>query len=215
VSEEEIGKLAKALVEHQRHFGAMPTDDRQWAIQNTKDAIALFAEAVRQNRISRKAVETNKLLESVSTIEIGRITSFVAKEKFRELETTDNVKIASLSDNFKNHFLGKRETDIAAATLRIQKLRESSRDEPILAALGEAAETALAQFWELLKSQGSGQYGQLLLNGWANIVYVRDDKDKLWAVGARWLADFDGWYVETYSVESPRGWLLGNQVISR
>jgi hypothetical protein len=39
--------------------------------------------------------------------------------------------------------------------------------------------------------------------------------DKLWAVGARWLTDFDGWFIEAYPVESPRGWLMGNQIISR
>jgi hypothetical protein len=215
MSEQQIGELAEALVKYQSHFDAMPSDDRQWVIQNTKDAIALFVEAVRQDRISKKAVETNKLLEFVSTNEIAAIASFVAKEKFRERDTTDDVKIASLSDNFKSNFLGKKETDIASATLRIQKLRESSRDELILAALGEAAETELAQFWELLKSQGSGQYGMLLLNGWANIAYIRDEKDKLWAVGVRWLADFNGWVVEAWSVESPRKWLVGNQVVSR
>ncbi len=54
----QISVLAGALVTHQRRFSKMPTEDRQWAIQNTEEAIGLFAEAVK-NR-NGKATETKK-----------------------------------------------------------------------------------------------------------------------------------------------------------
>ena len=47
MSEQQISKLAGSLVEHQRYFSEMPTEDRQWTIQHTKDAIALFVEVVK------------------------------------------------------------------------------------------------------------------------------------------------------------------------
>jgi hypothetical protein len=47
MSEQQLNKLVASLVEHQRAFDSMPSDDRQWVIQNTKDAIALFTQAVR------------------------------------------------------------------------------------------------------------------------------------------------------------------------
>lgn len=47
MTEQQIPQLAGALVTHQRHFGALPTDDAQWAIQNTQAAIALCVEAIK------------------------------------------------------------------------------------------------------------------------------------------------------------------------
>jgi len=45
--QEQISELAGNIVRHQRHFGAMTTEDRQWVIQNTTVAIELFANAVK------------------------------------------------------------------------------------------------------------------------------------------------------------------------
>jgi len=156
-----------------------------------------------------------KLLDPVTTSEVAGVVSFIAKDKFREGKTTDSVKIAWLGSNFENNFLGKTEKDVAPATLRIQKLKEASLDTPILAELGDRAETTLAQLWELMKLQGSGQNGVLLVNGYANIFYVRDKNDVLWAVYALWYSVSDGWDVGADSVEHPRRWDVDNRVVSR
>ncbi|MFA6278757.1 MAG: hypothetical protein WCS97_01940 [Candidatus Paceibacterota bacterium] len=156
-----------------------------------------------------------KLLNFVTTTNVSEVTSFIVKDKFREGKTTDGVKIAWLGSNFKENFLGKTERGIASATLRIQKLTKDSLDAPILTELGDTAETTLAQLWELMKLQGSGQEGKLLVNGWANIVYIRDKNENLWAVYARWSSGSDGWVVGAYSVESPGRWGADFQVVSR
>lgn len=74
MSEQQIGQintLADKLVEFQRHFGQMPTEDCQWAIQNTKAAIDLFATAVK-NRNSGSSQGQNpansKLLEMIEEL---------------------------------------------------------------------------------------------------------------------------------------------------
>ena len=51
----QISKLAAALVEYQDNFGSMSTADRQWAIQNTKEAIGLFAKAVKNRDVQMLA----------------------------------------------------------------------------------------------------------------------------------------------------------------
>lgn len=155
------------------------------------------------------------LLDPVATIEVGEVASFIANDKFREGKTTDGVSIAWLGSNFENNFLGKTEKDIAPATLRIQKLKKDSLDVPIIAELGDTAETTLTQLWELMKLQGSGQKGSLLVNGYANIFYIRDKNDVLWAVRARWRAGHGGWGVGAFSVEDPGRWDADLQVVSR
>ncbi len=47
MTEQQIPKLAGALVEHQNAFSILSVEDGQWVIQNTVAAIGLFAEAVR------------------------------------------------------------------------------------------------------------------------------------------------------------------------
>ncbi|MCX6786943.1 MAG: hypothetical protein NTY93_00210 [Candidatus Kaiserbacteria bacterium] len=46
-------KLAAVLVEHQEYFSVMTDEDCQWAIQNPKDAVALFANAVKNRSIPK------------------------------------------------------------------------------------------------------------------------------------------------------------------
>jgi hypothetical protein len=148
-------------------------------------------------------VPVSSLLEPVTTVDVEGIDEFVASGKFREGETIDGVKIWSLGGNFKTSFVGKSEKDIAPATLRIQKLRKASLDTPIRNDIGaDNEETALGQFWELLKKQGQGQAGVLLVNGWANIFYIRDQNGTLWAVLARWFSGL-GWCVGADSVSFP------------
>ena len=161
------------------------------------------------------AAAVKKLLALVTTAEVTSNESFVVAEKFREGETTDGVKIAWVGGNFKQHLLGKTETSVAPATLRIYKLKEDSFDAPVLAELGDTAETTLAHFWELLKKQGRGQKGKLLVNGYANIAYIRDASGTRWAVSAYWCAGLDGWFVEAYPVTDPIRWLADRPVISR
>ncbi|MDD3531354.1 MAG: hypothetical protein PHV99_02070 [Candidatus Pacebacteria bacterium] len=210
MSEQQINTMASKLVEFQGHFSGMSTKDRQWVIQNTTEAIGLFAEAVK-NRVVETA---KKILSLVTTVKVSAVDRFIVAEKFR-IGETDGVKIGWVGQNFKDIFLGKTEEDVPEATLRIHQLEQASLDAPITGELGDTAKTFLANLWELLRRQGHGQEGKLLVNGYANIFYIRDANNGLWAVNASWHADNGYWDVEADSVTDPNGWRAGSQVVSR
>src|SRR5471030_204430 len=46
MTEKQIPKFVAMLVEHQAYFAGLPTEDTQWAIQNTPEAIALMVKAI-------------------------------------------------------------------------------------------------------------------------------------------------------------------------
>jgi len=154
----------------------------------------------------------NKLLEPISTINVAGTSKFVARDHFKPGEV-EGVKIGYLSDNFKSHFLKKVEENVPQAQLKSRKLKQSSLDPPIITALGDNHETYLAQLWELLKAQPKGESGTLLTNGYANIFYIRDADNILWAVDMDWR---DGsWGVDAYSIGYPGRWSGGDQVFGR
>ena len=202
--QKQTSKLAGALTEHQHHFGAMPTEDRQWVIQNTVAAIALFADAVK----NRVAVAINKLLERLpDTIALPAVKQFIATEKFRPGKTIDGVKVGWLGDNFKEHFLPKVEKDeVAAEELSLNKLLRNSRDPAIITALGgeERVEVKLGQFWEFLKTANQSFW---------YLAYIRDAEHVLWAVDAGWRSD--GWAVVARSLGDPNDWFTGFRFLSR
>mgnify|MGYP001566854747 CR=1 FL=1 len=219
MTEQQIPKLAGALVEHQAAFGPLPTDDAQWVIQNTVAAINLFVTAV-QNRGAEVTELKLSILELVSTIVVPpTISKFVAKEKFvRDTGRKAKVKISYLGDNFTDWFLkgdGKIEDRIAEQVLRYHTLKQASIDGPIIAELGgeEKSETILTEMFSLMEKQANGEAGVLLTNGYANIFYIKDQNGALRAVGVSWGGD--GWLVDASSVEGPGWWSGGGRVFSR
>lgn len=102
---------------------------------------------------------------------------------------------------------------MAEATLRYAKLLKSSVDGPILAELGDAQETALAQVYALMERQPKGESGALLTNGYANIFYIRDVNGTLRAVNVD--SGSDGWGVFARSVDYPLRWRGDRRVFSR
>jgi hypothetical protein len=165
------------------------------------------------------ALVDSALLEPVTIVSFPAVEAFSAKEKLA-IGTQDGVVIGWHGDNFKKHFLngaGKSEIDVPEVQLRVHKLRKGSVDGPIIKELGgeEIVETNLATMFEAMKKQGSGQAGDLLVNGYANIFYVRDDNGTLWAVGCRWYPDLRYWDVEAGPVTGPDGGDAGSRVFSR
>lgn len=156
------------------------------------------------------------ILSLVATVSVAAVKSFRAADHFKGGETVDGVKVW-LGENFKKCLLGKTECDVPAGMLRIHRLEKNSVDSPIIAELGEeaAAETFLAQIWQLLKLQPTGQEGKLLVDGKANIFYVRDDNGTLWAVSCRWDSGYRDWRLEAVPVTDPYGWRSGIRVLSR
>jgi hypothetical protein len=161
--------------------------------------------------LRKERVWAQEILELVGIVKIPATSKFVAKDYFTT--SIKAVKFAWIGDNFKQHFLHKVEEPQGEMELRVSQLKKNSLDKPILAELGDKAETTLSAIWELLTKQPNGESGVLLTNGYANIFYVRDAKGVLWAVSAGWHGD--GWSVDAYSVEAPLEWYEGYLVFSR
>lgn len=157
-----------------------------------------------------------KLLSLISTTPMLGAVKFKASEHFK-VDTSENakVKIAFLWDNFKTHFVPKVEENVPAGERKIHKLVRDSLDAPIIETLGDVHETYLADLWTLLELQPNGEEGHLLVNGYANIFYIKDKGGVAWAVDAHWNSGVGGWGVDVGSVSGPGEWSDGRQVVSR
>ena len=149
------------------------------------------------------------LLRKLTAVQVKGATRFVAKDHLTD------TNVGWTGGNFKAHFLDKVEENVGDANVAVQCLEQSSLDAPILAELGERAEIKLAHLFNLLTKQSNGQEGTLLVNGYANIAYIRDAEGTLWAVDAGWDSGSGDWYVEAYSVEDPDRWDAGRQILAR
>lgn len=161
---------------------------------------------------------TVTLLMMAGTVSVpATIKNFVASEKFVINTTaTATVKIHELSTNFKEWFLKKVEASFAGSELRYQKLVTSSSDTPVISELGgkKKAETTLTEMFFLMEKQGHGQDGDLLINGLANIFYIRDVNSVLRCVCLYYWCG-DGWDVYADSTTDPRDWSVDSRVFSR
>lgn len=159
-------------------------------------------------KVEEKASKSD-ILEYVATVKVSATNRFVASEHIQA------ANIGYVGDNFKRLFLNKIEEDVPAAELVISKLKKTSLNDPIMTELGEKKKVFLAHFIELLEKQSKGQSDPLIVNGYANIVYIQDEKGNFWAVGARWHVDCLGWIINASSVATPWGWDAGSQVLSQ
>jgi hypothetical protein len=128
------------------------------------------------------------------------------------------VVVGYISDNAKEVMRGLVEPEAAdEVKLRIHQLREASVDGPIIAELGgeEVVTTSFARMWQMTEKQGHGEEGDLLVNGYANIFYIRDAKGVLWVVYCFWRASRGYWRFRAHSVAPPDAWYAGSQVVSR
>jgi len=170
------------------------------------------------NIVPAKPADPKKLLELVTTVSVAACEKFVAKEHFKvDTGRKAKVKIAFLWDNFSKHFLPKTEEGVLAGEIKVHKLLQWSLDAPIMTELGDprSYSTTLADLWWMLEKQPNGEEGALLVNGYANILYIYDTEGNLWAVRARWFSDRGGWLVDADSIECPRRWRAVGQVLSR
>jgi len=216
-TEQQIPVIAARVVEYQKEFSSLPTEDSQWFINHTKEAIALCVSAI-TNRAKETVQAVVALLSAViATFTVSATTEkFVAKDKFKvDTSKKAKVKISYLGDNFKEWFLGKEENPFVGSTINGRKLEKNSVDGPILAELGgnKAAKTTLTEMYAAMEAQPNGESGNLLNNRWANIFYIEDINGTLRAVYVDWHGA--GWRVDAHSVEDPSSWIADGRVFSR
>lgn len=166
-----------------------------------------------RGQIESKQASPLKFLGSI--VVPARIGQFVARDHFIvNTSKKAKMKISYFGDRFSDKFLGKIEEPIAESTLYYGKLLRKLVDTPIINELGgEAnAETTLSEMFGCMESQPSGEDGALLINGYANIFYIRDHNGVLWEVDCYW---FDGgWCVGADSIEDTYEWDIDNQIFS-
>jgi len=169
-----------------------------------------------QGRLKIEAIK-DSLLNFVGTTTTSATTEkFVAKEKF--VKDSKEVKFYGIYSNFTKWFLaddGKIENPIKEQELRYGNLTKGSVDGPIIEELGGEAkvETTLTELWDMLKKQPKGEDGDLLINGYANIFYIKDTEGVLRAVLVYWRVA--GWVVYACSVGYSHEWLAVDRVFCR
>lgn len=124
------------------------------------------------------------------------------------------VKIYGWGSNFEEWFRGKTEPAAPAVTLSVHPLTEDAYDSDIVAKLGgeDAAEATLGDFWREIESQANGEAGKILVDGKANIAYIRDKNNVLRAVRAYWSSV--GWSFYALEFPLPYRWRAGGRVLS-
>lgn len=194
---------------------------QDWTTGQLNALVKRIGEAEARAIIGGKAkitVVLESVLTLVCTLTLPAQPRFVARDRFKvDTSGKAKVKIAFIWDNFQDRFLDKIEEAVAEAEFAIRKLDKDLLDKEIRSELGGAEweETTLSQLWALLEKQGHGQPGDLLVNSYANIFYIRDKDGELWAVSARWRAGGGGWRVGAYGVDDPGRWGAGGRVVSR
>jgi len=153
--------------------------------------------------------ELPQLLRKIATVSVSGVKNFVAKDHLKD------ANVGWTGDNFKKLFFGNVEKNVEAITVAIHRLEQLSLDPPIMAQLADHTEISLAHFFELLKKQSKGEDGVFLINGYANIAYIKGSDGNLWAVSAGWGSGSRCWDVGARSVEDPDRWRGGCQVLSR
>ncbi|MEX1063783.1 MAG: hypothetical protein WED06_00400 [Candidatus Paceibacterota bacterium] len=154
------------------------------------------------------------VLKRITTVQLRGRKHFVARVAFGE-DNPAGIKFF-LNEDFKNNFLDKVEKNIPATELSVDILTKQSKDEVIRRELtSEREETFLAYLYELVSHQPNGEDGPFPIDGKANIFYIRDAKDELWAVISGWYSCGRGWDVNACSVTSPDGWVVGYRVFSQ
>lgn len=174
----------------------------------------LGGESVVDGILSEKLTVTvtavaNSILSFIGMIKLLAMKKFVARDNFQ----LDKTGIGYLGDNFKNWFLGKTEEPAPEVTLSYHRLTESLFDAPILAELGDKAETTLANLFRLLAFQPQGGKGVLVTKGSANVFYIKDEGGEFRTVYALWRGD--GWFVDAFTTTITWGWRAGDRVFSR
>lgn len=214
MTEQQIPKLAGALVEHQVAFASLGTEDAQWVIQNTVKAINLCVTAIMGRDNDAPQIErTYSILRRVQPESTSVATSiFNASNTF--FSKKSSVKMVDCKGNFEIFFAGKVEEGEPHGVLTPLALTRAAYDQEIIFDLGgeENAEVTLAEIWRMMNRQPNGEEGDLLVNGHSNIFYVRDTSGVLRAVRIFWSNS--GWFVFALILNGGQ-WDDNNQVLSR
>lgn len=159
-----------------------------------------------------------KILEQVTTVTVPAIPPFDVATHFQVTPRSERkdaeVLIGYIGDNIQKLIQDQTEPEIEESILRVHKLLRASVDVLIIAELGgeQAITTTWGQMYEMMRQQGHGQEGDLLVDGCANIFYIAGTD---WAAFCYWRSGSADWRVYAAPVTYPFAWRAGFQVFSR
>lgn len=201
MTEQQMPKFMGVLVEHQRaFFSDFGDEDAQWVIQNTKAAIAVFAQAVKSRGV--KAIgEIKNVLANLKKITINPTL-----EK-RTADCFTNTERYYHRDSNLNTLLPEIQPAQEAVEVAVNKLLENSRFVGMVQSLLGTTDTGttvlsreiiarkyiffLPQIEQLIDRQESGENVGLRVDGWGNFFLVLNKKGGVSVVcvcrrGGRW-----------------------------
>lgn len=193
-------RVAASLLVRRNAFEAMTADERRWVFDHPEEAIALLVDAVRNHDLTE--------VDPGQVVEVAGTDVFVLAEKFKQGISADNVVINWLGRTFLGLTFRKMEKNVAPATLRIQKFKKEL--------FAKAKAVKFASVWEVVKAQGAGQQGNLLVDGGKTFVRVLDENGAPLILTIRWLTAYSGWeFTISPAGRVPRGAKASDLMISR
>ncbi len=215
----QTNKLAAMLVEHQRAFEEMSSEDIQWAIRNPSDAIALFNKAVAMRQPDYHRIVDDVLASLGSFIQVPpqeHGSRFIADIKLLVASEGPRViKITTKSVHFLTNFNAKEERCFRGSSLWVRDVIQEAPDNHILKLLGGQmeAEITLFELHYLLSLQPKGEEGELQINGSGNYCFVRDKLGTLGTVVVSW--EKEGWNIRSFFASDNAKISRGSRVICR
>ncbi len=183
------------------------------------DGAKEFAELIfsKTKVVVEKTNELKLKLLSVFKSSISITTSAFNKSLF----TTSSSPKYYILDNFENRVLNKAGDVIPefSGILKSLKLTENMCDSEIMSEIGESnifsIYEALGIIKVLTERQPKGEDGDILNNGYANIIYVRIDENTILATGVRWRSAYRRWFLNAFSFDVGNPWYDGRCVLVR
>ncbi len=153
------------------------------------------------------STKESKLLQLAGIVDVSGSKMFAASRSF-SIGLESGAKIASMTQEFRTHFLPKEEDRIRHRWIKGYSLLKASSDRAITAEFEGEYEIALVHFWRLLREQPWGQMdGILLTDETMNLAYIRNFVGTLRVATAQWGRG--GWYLDSQqfydSRERPAG----------
>ncbi|MGE5425796.1 MAG: hypothetical protein ACM3PZ_01865 [Bacillota bacterium] len=174
-TKQQIPKIAAALVEFQENFTKLSTEDGQWLIMNTKDAINLFIEAI-ANR--RKQDLIPKRIQ-IPAYDFNFKTDAFKVDKRKDAK----IRISIICEEFRQLFRGYILNPSPAKQIISMDLDEGMTvsDADLIDSLGKISDDftlTLYDLYSLLLLQPDSPFGHLL-GGEDNVFYIKSAKEQI------------------------------------
>jgi len=195
--------------------------------RNIPEEMIFNALKSKRNLIPQMAEKIADLVAGTKTLALQFLA--IAKENIsisisafsKSLFTSSRSLEYYIWDNFQNWILNKASLIIPEfkGTLKTLKLTKNMHDPEILKEIGESnifsIDEVCAIFKALTERQPNGESGELLNNGYSNIIYVRLSDSTVVPADVHWDSDDRRCDLDAYSFDNGDAWSTANVVVVR